>query len=306
MRWGLAALAVAVLAVALYITFANVAGGQCPRDVKIYAAPTLVRFTRDALVRVGVSTDGLLSVGSVEALRRIQQGATPDVFVSVDIELAEKMGKPLDFLPLGRFKISVVCRERLNSPQELATVKTALSDPNKAPIGYREVALAWLLYRDGKADLLDKYRRLGIRFTQGEIYIPTALPDTDLVTVQPNLDGSWSVFEIGGVDCVFVHTPFLFGRVKLLEEVNSTELWTAYRGRYRDRDVYVYFFKSPYDFFNDPPHDVYVNLVDPAGRIVNRFKVIHFEAFAAAFTESGRCVLNVMREMDKMHYGLYD
>ncbi|MFN7106570.1 MAG: ABC transporter substrate-binding protein, partial [Pyrobaculum sp.] len=208
----------------------------------VYTAPTLARLTRDAMTQAGSSTAGLLSIGSVEAARRISQGAVPDLYLSVDMELAGEVKNAVEIYPLGRFRLSLVCRKPLGSPQDLAGLKTALSDPNKAPIGYRELALAWMLYRDGWGDVLERYRQLGIAFVESRdvvnITAPTVLPSTSLVVVVPNLDASWALFETGGVDCVFAHTPFLVGRVEIGDVVASTGLWTIYRGQYGRGEIY--------------------------------------------------------------------
>ncbi|MFN3804539.1 MAG: ABC transporter substrate-binding protein [Pyrobaculum sp.] len=305
--------AVAILLAAFYISQTATAAGQptaagCPKDVLVYAAPTLVRLGRDVLTQAGSFTAGLLSIGSVEAVKRISQGAVPDLYLSVDIELAKEVERALEIYPLGRFRISLVCRKPLGSPQELARLRTALSDPSKAPIGYRELALVWMLYRDGWADLLGRYRELGIGFVESggvvNITTPIVLPSTSSVAVAPNLDASWTLFETGGVDCVFAHTPFLMGRVELGEAVASTGLWTIHRGQYGRDAVYVHIFKPPYDFFDDPPYEIYINFVD-SGRLVRRLKVIHFEAFAAAFSQKGACILDVIKKMELGRYGIY-
>ena len=80
----------------------------------------------------------------MEGLRRIQQGSVPDVYASVDIELAADVKDARQIYSLGRFKLALACARPIASVSDLRGAKTALADPNKAPIGYRELAVAYM------------------------------------------------------------------------------------------------------------------------------------------------------------------
>ncbi len=311
MKWAILAGAVAVLALVIFLGLGE-SGGGCGGDVMGYIAPTLMPLVRDASIQAGFSTQGLLSIGSVEALRRIQQGAVPDVFASVDVELLKeaKAAAPYrEVMELGRFRIALICAVRIRDLSELASLRTALSDPTKAPIGYRELALVWLLYRGGVVDLRWRYEALGVRYVEWSrgvnITVPLRLSPSTYVELAPNLDGSWSHLETGGVDCVFAHTPFIYGRFTLGDRLESTELWDLYAVEYRGRTYYVYFFKPPYDFFNDPPAEMYVHYVDERGALIKSIRVVRFEAFVISYTPRGDCLIEALRKVDLAKYGLF-
>ena len=273
-------------------------------------APTLVRVVKDAAREAGLSVEGIQSVGSVEGLRRIQQGSVPDVYASVDIELAADVKGARQIYSLGRFKLALACARPIASVGDLREAKTALADPNKAPIGYRELAVVYMLKRSGVADLTARYEALGIRFadTAGgfNVTVPTVLASTADTKVVPNLDVSWSMFETGQVDCVFAHLPFILGKDMELKPVGaSAELWEVYVGNYSRGQFYVYVFKPPYDFFQDPPLAIYANFVDPSGKVVKAVRVGHFEAFVASFTARGDCVVEALKKMDLAKYGFF-
>jgi molybdate/tungstate transport system substrate-binding protein len=125
-------------------------GAGCSGDVMGFVAPTLMRVVSDAVAEAGLSGGGLLSIGSVEGLRRMQQGVLPDIYGSVDVELLQDvvgLGSRRVFV-LGRFGMGLVCRSPVVSPEDLGERVVALADSNKAPIGYRALALAWMLKRD--------------------------------------------------------------------------------------------------------------------------------------------------------------
>lgn len=301
-----------VLVVSVYLWVGRGGGSGCVGDVKGYVAPTLMPVVSAAAKAAGVGERGLLSIGSVEAVRRIQQGAVPDFFASVDVELyrdAVSAASPRQVFNLGRFRIALVCVRKVESLEELRRVRSALSDPTKAPIGYRELALVWLLYRDGWVDLRQRYEALGVRFVEWgggvNITVPTVLSPSGLVEVAPNLDGSWSHLETGGVDCIFAHTPFIFGKFSLGDVVEETPLWEVRSMVYRGRVYYVHFFKPPYDFFDDPPYTIYVNYVDPAGRVLKSIRVVRFEAFVVSYSERGDCIVEGLKKVDLARYGLF-
>jgi len=289
-------------------TQSSVQAAACSGSVIGYVAPTLVRVVKDAARGAGLSVEGIQSVGSLEGLRRIQQGSVPDVYASVDIELAADVKDARQIYSLGRFKLALACAKPIASVGDLRGVKMALADPNKAPIGYRELAAVYMLKRSGVADLTARYEALGIRFVDTavgfNVTVPTALFSTAEVKVAPSLDGSWSMLETGQVDCVFAHLPFILGKGVELKPVGaSAELWEVYVGNYSRGRLYVYVFKSPYDFFQDPPLAIYANLVDPSGRVVKAIRVVHFEAFVVSFTERGDCVVEALKKMDLANYG---
>lgn len=270
-----------------------------------YVAPTLVKVVKDAAAAAGLGTEGIQSVGSVEGLRRIQGGAKPDLFGSVDVELrpdAERAGA-LQTYSLGRFKLAFVCRAP-TALEELTSAKTVFADPNKAPIGYRELAAVWMLSRDLGVNLTAKYTALGVRFVYNGtlyIYIPSSLPNTELIDVAPNLDGSWAKFEAGAGRCMFAYVPFLIGKgLQLRPAGGGTMYWEPYTAEAGGRTYYVYVFKPPYDFAEDPPIKAVAVLLGPPAKTI---RVGHFEAFVASYTELGNCVIESLKKMDLSKYG---
>ncbi|MGC9130250.1 MAG: ABC transporter substrate-binding protein [Pyrobaculum sp.] len=280
----------------------------CSGGVVGFVAPALIRVVKDAATKAGLGVDGIQSVGSVEGIRRIQGGAKPDVFASVDIELrpdAERTGAR-EIYSLGRFKLALVCRRAVELG-DIPKIKLSLADPNKAPIGYRELAASWMLQQKYGVDLTGRYTALGVRYVYNGtlyIYVPSSLPNTDLTDVAPNLDATWSRLETGAVDCIYAYVPFLINKyVELKPLGKSTEYWELYEGRKGGASYNVYVFKPPYDFLNDPPIPVVLVLLDPSGRPAKTLKVGHFEAFVASYTERGDCVVNALKTMNLADYG---
>jgi len=280
----------------------------CSGSATGYVAPMLVRVVKDAARRAGLSVEGIQSVGCVEGLRRIKQGSVPDLFACVDIELAADVKNARQIYSLGQFKLVLACARPIASVGDLRGVKMALVDPNKGPIGYRELAVVYMLKRGGVADLTARYEALGIRFVDTaagfNITVPTALTSTADTKVASNLDVSWSLFETGQVDCIFAYLPLILGKgVELKPAGAPAELWEVYVGNYSRGQFYVYVFKPPYDFAQDPPLAIYVNFVDPSGRVVKAIRVGHFEAFVASFTKRGDCVVEALKKIDLAKYG---
>lgn len=276
-----------------------------------YVAPTLIAMMRDAAVRAGLDPSGIQSIGSVEALRKIQQGNVPDLYASVDIELASQLRDVRavrEIFSLGRFKLALACWRPVSGPADIAGLKEAFVDPNKGPIGYRELAVVWMLKRSGIADLTARYTALGISFVETpsgvNITVPIALPSTGEVVVVPNLDGGWSQFETKAVDCIFTSVPFLINKGVSLAKVAPGDVWDVYIGKMKDgAQFYVYVFKPPYDFAEDPPVVIYANFIDQSGKVVEAIKVGHFEAFVASFTDKGDRVIAALKTMDLAAYG---
>ncbi len=301
-RWLLLAVLFAVLVAFLVLNGFSASSG-CEGDVVGFVAPTLVKVISDGVAKSGLSARGLLSIGAVEGLRRMQQGVVPDLYGSVDVELlkeVERLG-PRQVFVLGRFGMGLVCRTPLSSPEELVFSKVAVADPNKAPIGYRALAAAWLMKKEGFVDLVSRFERLEVRYVETErgvnITVPAVLSPSGDVQVASSLDAAWSMLEVGAVDCTFVHTPFVLGRFDRLEEVGRSSVWTVYRGVHGRLTYYVYFFNGVLSFLDDPPYEIYVILGQQAVRVVR------FEAFVASFSERGDCVIEALREMDLSSYG---
>jgi len=235
-RLVLVFLLVGVVGVLFVGSFRFAGGGAgCGGDVVGFVAPTLMRVVSDAVAEAGLSGGGLLSIGSVEGLRRMQQGVLPDIYGSVDIELLRDVDGlgPRQVFVLGRFRMGLVCRSPVASPGDLGGRVVALADPNKAPIGYRALALAWMLKRDGVVDLVFRFERLGVGYLEARgvnITVPAVLTPTRDVQVAANLDAAWSMLEVGAVDCAFAHVPFILGKFSRLEEVSNSSVWAAYRG----------------------------------------------------------------------------
>jgi len=308
-RLMLVFLLVGVVGVLFVGSFRFAGGGAgCSGDVVGFVAPTLMRVVSDAVAEAGLSGGGLLSIGSVEGLRRMQQGVLPDIYGSVDIELlrdVDGMG-PRQVFVLGRFGMGLVCRSPVVSPGDLGGRVVALADPNKAPIGYRALALAWMLKRDGVVDLVSRFERLGVGYLEARgvnITVPAVLTPTRDVQVAANLDAAWSMLEVGAVDCTFAHMPFILGKFSRLEEVDNSSVWAAYRGVHGGRTYYVYFFNGAYSFLDDPPYEIYVLFTSQGGGVVRGLRVVGFGAFVASFSEKGDCVVDVLRRMDLSGYG---
>ena len=300
---------VAVLALIAALTLVKPPSqpAKCTGPFVGYVAPPLIKVVKDAAAKAGLSTEGVQSIGSVEGLRRIQQGNVPDLFASVDIELGAEVKNARQMYSLGRFKLALACRRPINALQDLSNLTTALADPNKAPIGYRELAFVWMAAKAGLASPLYKYEALGVKFVNTpsgvNITVPLNLPSTAKTLVTPNLDGSWSAFETGQADCVFTYVPYLINKGLVLKKEGEGAAWETYVANHSRGAAYVYVFKPPYDFSQDPPYQIYVNFVDSAGRAVKTIKVGHFEAFVASFTERGDCVVEALRSMDLASYG---
>jgi len=275
----------------------------CRGDVVGYVAPTLFKAVSDAVGQAGMSAGGLLSIGSVEGLRRIQQGAVPDFYASVDIELLREVERlrPRQVYVLGRFSLGLVCRVPIGSPGELNEVSLGIADPNKAPVGYRALAAVWMLKRDGYVDLLPRVEGLGVRYVETgggiNITVPPVLAPAGGIQVGVHIAATWSMVEAGVVDCMFAHRPFILSVFSQLEEVGKTELWHVYRGVRDGKMYHVYLFTGKYSFAEDPPYEIYVVFTQGVARVVR------FEAFVASFTERGDCVVDALRGMDLSRYG---
>jgi molybdate/tungstate transport system substrate-binding protein len=310
---------VVVLAVVLALVFGNppqsittsatspmvATSAKCSGDVLGYVAPALIKIMWDASRQAGLSTVSIQSMGSVEGLRRMQQGAVPDIYGSVDVELlpdVEKL-KPRQIFLLGDFGLGVVCRKPLNSPGDLATRRLVLADPNKAPIGYRALAAAWILKKDGVVDVMTLFEKTGVKYVETprgvNITIPTTLTPIDKVEIAANLDASWGMLESGAADCTFAYLPFTIGRMGRLEKIGETDLWTIYKGAKGGREYYAYFFKGLYSFAQDPPYEIYA-LFMQGGKAL---RVGRFAAFVASFSEKGDCVVDALKKMDLAAYG---
>jgi len=329
-RWATAAVAVVVLAVVIALIFGNppqsittpampppqtvattpmvAMSAKCSGDVLGYIAPTLIKTVWDAARQASLSTVSIQSMGSVEGLRRMQQGAVPDIYGSVDVELlpdVEKL-KPRQIFILGGFSLGVVCRKPLNSPGDLATRRLVLADPNKAPIGYRALAAAWMLKKDGVVDVMTLFEKTGVKYVETprgvNITIPTTLTPTDKVEIAANLDASWGILESGAADCTFAYFPFTMGKLGRVEKIGETDFWTIYKGAEEGREYYAYFFKGLYSFAQDPPYEIYVLFMqgDKATKVL---RVGRFAAFVASFSEKGDCVVDVLKKMDLAAYG---
>jgi len=310
---------VVVLAVVLALVFGNppqsvttsatspmvATSAKCSGDVLGYVAPALIKIMWDAARQAGLSTVSIQSMGSVEGFRRMQQGAVPDIYGSVDVELlpdVEKL-KPRQIFVLGGFGLGVVCRKPLNSPSDLATRRLVLADPNKAPIGYRALAAALILKKDGVVDVMMLFEKTGVKYVETprgvNITIPTTLTPTDKVEIAANLNAAWSMLESGAADCTFAYFPFTIGKLSRLEKIGETDLWTIYKGAKEGREYYAYFFKGRYSFAQDPPYEIYA-LFMQGGKAL---RVGRFSAFVASFSEKGDCVVDALKKMDLTAYG---
>jgi hypothetical protein len=133
-------LVVALVAAVLFLTWSSKPApvqtpnaSMCRGDVVGYVAPAIFKAVSDAVAQAGMSAGGLLSIGSVEGLRRMQQGLVPDIYGSVDVELLRDVERlrPRQVYTMGRFSLGLICRKPLKSPGELVNVTLALVDPNK-------------------------------------------------------------------------------------------------------------------------------------------------------------------------------
>ena len=287
---------------------AATSSAKCSGDVLGYIAPTLIKITRDAAEQAGLSTGAIQSIGSVEGLRRMQQGAVPDIYGSVDVELLpdiEKL-KPRQIFVLGGFSLGVVCRKPMSSPDDLTTRTLVLTDPNKGPIGYRALAAAWMLKKDGVVNVMTLFEKTGVKYVETprgvNITIPTTLTPTDKVQIPPNLDAAWSMLESGAADCSFTYFPFVIGKLGRLDKIGETSLWTMYKGAKEGKEYYAYFFKGPYSFVQDPPYEIYA-LFMQGDKVAKVLRVGRFAAFVASFSEKGDCVVDALKKMDLASYG---
>jgi molybdate/tungstate transport system substrate-binding protein len=180
----------------------------------IYVAPTLLKLASDAAEMLGHSGADLRVIGSVAALRLIQQGRVPDAYLTVDSELIKEIrDKQFKRLILGHFKLHLVCKD-LTSLQGLGGVRIGVADPNTAPIGYRALAaLYWLSTQYGYLRLEEIEEGLSASFAKrgdGAVIIDVrGFSAHGRFAARDDLAGVASLFEAGAVDCIFAHTPFI-------------------------------------------------------------------------------------------------
>ncbi len=205
-----ATLLTALLALSVVLGGVLTGGGGA---VVVYAAPTLLKLADEASGRLEGLRADIRVLGSVAALRLIQQGRIPDVYLTVDAELLREIdGQQRRSMVLGYFRLHLVCREPLGL-RGLGEARIGLADPNTAPIGYRSIAaLYWLSTRYNLTGLNEVARSLSVSFTEegGSIVIDARQFRAEgRFTSRDDLAGVASLFEAGAVDCIFAHTPFI-------------------------------------------------------------------------------------------------
>jgi len=254
-----------------------------PKEVLVYAAPTLAVLAEDAAWQMGGKVN-VVVMGSVAAVRQVQLGAKPDVILSVDAELVNFLSSYREVVNLGRFELIAVCRENLEL-KDMGRVRIGLADPNIAPIGYRAIsALYWLSAELNLIDLEELEGSLSVKFAPSPDG-RTVTIDTRHVSVsgrfkmREDLAVTFAMLENGGVDCIFAHTPFAISRNLV--------------GRY-----HILRMPEEISFASDPP--VRFKAITTIGEI----EVKPFTAVAIVFTEQGERYVERVLSLNLSKYGL--
>jgi len=285
---GVVIVAIVIIAVALYYyntpTRVAINNTSTTREVTVYVAPTLRVLVSDLGNRTGYSVK-MEVLGSNAALSLIRSGKVPDAYFSVDAVLIPYISNlSLTIIKLGRFKLAYVCREptRIN---EMVERKWALANPNTAPIGYRALVAAYLIDREYGTNLTGLFETTGIRYivNSSGVYVDASrsIASSSRVIVRDNLDQTASALQSGLVDCIFAHTAYI-------KSVNMS-------------GYYIYVFNGTLAFdHNETIYSIF-RIIQRSGTIL---RVAPFEAFAAAFTQSGVDFLRGLGTMDLSKYGL--
>jgi molybdate/tungstate transport system substrate-binding protein len=253
-----------------------------PPHVVVFTAPTL----QGVVEEVAESYPGRLDsrvLGSVLAASLIRAGQKPDLFLTVDHELAAGLEGYRHEILLGRYRLQLVCRrEVMDWRQAVATRSIGLSDPNTAPIGYRAIAAIYLIDRYEKLGIADDVMRmLNIELSQegGMIYLDAAdIRPSGRFHLRRDLSEVGALLEAGVVDCIFAHAPYVYTR-KLDERFRIFEMpWYA-------------------QFLDDPPVRVVARIVGGREIVVGRFV-----ASAISFTEKGDLLLSKIQAMNLTKY----
>ncbi len=307
---ALAAVGAALLVLAFMAI--NMGGGGDRERVLVFSAPTLSALALDLLDVAGVPGD-VRAVGSVDAVRLVQQGNVPDLLLSVDLELlAPIRDRVLEYRALGPFHITVTCRRPLRGLSDLLRGRWGLADPFSAPIGYRQLAFSYLAHLKYGLPLHALYNGTGVHIygnaTRYVVEVRGPLRSTRNVLVGRNLDVVWSYLEVGLVDCIYTQSPFNYG--KGLPLANGTPTFggfTEYVGR-RGGATYYMYVPPPDISFADVPRvggrEVRGTLVLRDDGVVQELPIEPFRGFAAAFTERGVRVLRALDRLDLSRYGV--
>lgn len=278
-----------------------------------FVAPSLIKLVKDAVAAAGYDVSGVRSIGSVQALRLIQQGQRPDLYASVDVEyLKYVQNSSLAYLTLGSYKLVMLCRRPIGDGN-MTEVKWILVDPGSAPAGYRQLAAGYFAYLLYKTPLYEVYNGTGVSMyfdgRELHIYSPSPPKSTDRAVVASNLDVAFSYLETGQAACMFAYVPLLVAKGLWPAQpawrgpLNSTA-YIAERGGVK---YYIYVLPPRLDFTRSPEEalgiSAYLHLLGPGGEVVMTTRIGAHGAFVAAFTQKGVDVLNKIRAMDLAKYG---
>jgi molybdate/tungstate transport system substrate-binding protein len=276
-----ATLLTALLALSVVLGGVLTGGGGA---VVVYAAPTLLQLANEAAGRSEEIRADIRVLGSVAALRLIQQGRVPDVYLTVDAELLREIdGQQRRSMVLGYFRLHLVCREPLGL-RGLGEARIGLADPNTAPIGYRSLAaLYWLSTRYNLTSLDEVTRSLSVSFTEeggGSVVIDARqCRAAGRFSARDDLAGVASLFEAGAVDCIFAHTPFI--------------VYKRYGERYSVIDL-----PEEIQFARDPATRFFA--ITHSGV----FEVKRFVGAAVSFSPAGDRFLEALEALDPESFGL--
>lgn len=248
--------------------------------VKVYSAPTLAKLASDLAKKAQVKID-LRQMGSIAAFNLIRSGNIPDLYFSVELELASKINARR-IIELGSYELLLLCKGNYTL-KDIAKVKIAIANPNTAPIGYRSLTVLYFLSEKGYLNKTELERDLNVKYDMlqnGTLLIDaTQISPIGRFYMRSNIEEAASLIEQGVAECTFAYWPFIIAR-GYGEGYNFVKLPSELR------------------FISDPPLPVLCKLN------IGLVKVKKEGAFVASFTQAGDYVLNFLSQLDLTSYGL--
>jgi molybdate/tungstate transport system substrate-binding protein len=262
-----------------YALLQSTPGRQQPRVV-VFSAPTLAKLATDLAQLAHVNAD-IRRMGSLTALRLIQQGNVPDLYLSVELEIAAQIS-PRKLVQLGTYELELICREG-EDITALKHGKLAIADPNLAPIGYRALVALYVLSQRGLLDIKEVEEGLSVNYLalpNGTVIIDAShVSASGRFLLRANIEEAAALVEQGIADCAFVYVPFVLAR--------------GYSSG-------LAIIRLPQDlrFTSDPPGHFIASLAH--GEVAVRRE----GTFAASFTQAGDLLLSFLPRLNLTQYGL--
>ncbi|MER3601722.1 MAG: hypothetical protein C4339_03285 [Nitrososphaerota archaeon] len=250
------------------------------RPVVIFSAPTLARLAMDLAAKAGLPAD-IRRLGSLAAFRLIQQGNVPDLYFSVEVELAPWL-QARKIVMLGSYELLLLCRGA-HDLRDISHVTVALANPNTAPIGYRALAELYLLAQRGLLNIGQVQEELGVRYSSlsnGTVLIDAAnMAPSGRFVMRSNIEEAAALVEQGAAECTFAYWPFILSR--------------GYAQGYS-----IISLPPELRFLQDPPVPFIVKLSSGTIRVGAE------RAFVASFSALGDLVLRFLPQINVSAYGL--